>query len=57
MWGQFADASWKNDEMLKRLDAAFSAHNRSFFSEAFATFDSNAFIRLSDQSGLLSSFH
>jgi len=20
-WGQFADASWKNDEMLKRLDA------------------------------------
>ena len=22
-WGQFADASWKNDEMLRRLDAAF----------------------------------
>jgi response regulator RpfG family c-di-GMP phosphodiesterase len=22
-WGQYADASWKNDEMLKRLDAAF----------------------------------
>ena len=22
-WGQFADASWRNDEMLKRLDAAF----------------------------------
>jgi len=22
-WGQFADASWKNDEMLKRLDQAF----------------------------------
>lgn len=22
-WGQFADASWKNDEMLKRLDAEF----------------------------------
>jgi hypothetical protein len=22
-WGQFADASWKNDEMLKRLDLAF----------------------------------
>jgi hypothetical protein len=22
-WNQFADASWKNDEMLKRLDAAF----------------------------------
>jgi len=22
-WGQFADASWKNEEMLKRLDAAF----------------------------------
>ena len=21
-WGQFADASWKNDEMLKRLDQA-----------------------------------
>ena len=22
-WGQFADASWKNDEMLKRLDVEF----------------------------------
>jgi hypothetical protein len=22
-WGEFADASWKNDEMLKRLDLAF----------------------------------
>jgi hypothetical protein len=22
-WGQFADASWKDDEMLKRLDAEF----------------------------------
>jgi hypothetical protein len=22
-WGQFADASWKNDEMLKRLDLEF----------------------------------
>ena len=22
-WGQFTDASWKNDEMLKRLDAEF----------------------------------
>ena len=22
-WHQFADASWKNDEMLKRLDLAF----------------------------------
>ena len=22
-WGQFADASWKNDAMLKRLDAEF----------------------------------
>ncbi len=22
-WGQFADASWKNDEMLKRVDAEF----------------------------------
>jgi len=22
-WQQFADASWKNDEMLKRLDTAF----------------------------------
>jgi hypothetical protein len=22
-WGRFADASWKNDEMLKRLDLEF----------------------------------
>ena len=22
-WGRFADASWKNDEMLKRVDAEF----------------------------------
>ena len=22
-WGQFADASWKNDEMLRRLDIEF----------------------------------
>ncbi len=22
-WGQFADASWKNDEMFKRLNLAF----------------------------------
>jgi len=22
-WSRFADASWKNDEMLKRLDLAF----------------------------------